>query len=307
MDAGGSAELCSRQSPVCNASEYAGELQRCFGDASEKCRVRYAGSYSDNLLLHTHHNYYKGMHVATITVPPNVLKLTSDEDSSLPWCNKPPGSKPSSSSSTAAPLAGAAWPYPAPSNFFSMQMQPSMQPAPNIGGNAPGSSVSRPHSLHACLEFTLCPTSASYLSFLQLPVHMYSIWLLICSWRHSTMRSHPPKPNFCFDIMTNLRSMDFVQWMTCWKQSSSHPRISEVSLCQLCTLAHLCASWDVPKKKLNMHGMPSSPEITCNYPSSLSFPTYIWLPPYLQSSYTHWNLFSCCESSPIHHHARLQH
>src|SRR6266436_2503801 len=134
-----------------------------------------------HLLLHTHHNYYKEMHVATITIPPDVLKLTSDEDSSLPQCNKPSGSKASSSSSTAAPLAGAAWPYPPPWSFFSMQMQPSMQPTPNIGGNAPGSSVSGPHSLHACLEFTLPPTSATYSSFLQLLVHIYSIRLLICS------------------------------------------------------------------------------------------------------------------------------
>src|SRR6266436_9300939 len=126
-----------------------------------------------HLLLHTHHNYYKEMHVATVTVPPDVLKLMSDEDSSLPQCNKPSGSKPSSSSSTAAPLAGPAWPYPPPWNLFSMQMQPSMQPTPNIGGNVPGSGVSRPHSLHACLEFTLHPNPASYLSFLQLLVHMY--------------------------------------------------------------------------------------------------------------------------------------
>src|SRR5260221_11591566 len=46
-DAGGSAELHNMQSPICNASEDAEELQRCFGDASEKCGVRYAGSYSD--------------------------------------------------------------------------------------------------------------------------------------------------------------------------------------------------------------------------------------------------------------------
>ena len=128
-----------------------------------------------HLLLHTHHNYYKEMHVATVTVPPNVLKLMSDEDSSLPRHNKPSGSKPSSSSSTAAPLAGPAWPYPPPWNLFSMQMQPSMQPAPNIGGNVPGSGVSGPHSLCACLEFTLHPNPASYSSFLQLLVHMYSI------------------------------------------------------------------------------------------------------------------------------------
>ena len=34
-------------SPICNASEYVEELQRCIGDASEKCGVRYAGLYSD--------------------------------------------------------------------------------------------------------------------------------------------------------------------------------------------------------------------------------------------------------------------
>src|SRR5258708_79107 len=46
-DAGGSAELHNMQSPICNVSEYAEELQRCIGDASEKCGVQYAGSYSD--------------------------------------------------------------------------------------------------------------------------------------------------------------------------------------------------------------------------------------------------------------------
>ena len=46
-DAGGNAELRNMQSPICNASEYTEELQRCIGDASEKCRVQYAGSYSD--------------------------------------------------------------------------------------------------------------------------------------------------------------------------------------------------------------------------------------------------------------------
>ena len=39
MDAGGSVELCNMWSLICNASEYVEELQRCIGDASEKCRV----------------------------------------------------------------------------------------------------------------------------------------------------------------------------------------------------------------------------------------------------------------------------
>ena len=46
-DAGGGAELCSMQSPVCNMSEYAEELWRCIRDVLEKHRVQYAGSYSD--------------------------------------------------------------------------------------------------------------------------------------------------------------------------------------------------------------------------------------------------------------------
>src|SRR5258706_2096508 len=50
-DAGGGAELHSMWSPIHNASEYAEELQRCIGDASEKCGVRYAGSYSDIIPL----------------------------------------------------------------------------------------------------------------------------------------------------------------------------------------------------------------------------------------------------------------
>ena len=47
-DAGGSVELHSMWSLICNASEYVEELQRCFGDASEKHGVQYAGSYSDS-------------------------------------------------------------------------------------------------------------------------------------------------------------------------------------------------------------------------------------------------------------------
>src|SRR5258708_525122 len=47
VDAGGGAGLHSMWSPVCNASEYMEELWRCIRDALEKCRVRYAGSYSD--------------------------------------------------------------------------------------------------------------------------------------------------------------------------------------------------------------------------------------------------------------------
>src|SRR5258708_6680441 len=47
VDAGGSVELHNMWSPIHNVSEYVEELQRCIGDASEKRRVRYAGSYSD--------------------------------------------------------------------------------------------------------------------------------------------------------------------------------------------------------------------------------------------------------------------
>jgi len=51
-DAGGSVELCNMRSLIHNASEYVEELQRCIRDVSEKCRVQYAGSYSDkNILL----------------------------------------------------------------------------------------------------------------------------------------------------------------------------------------------------------------------------------------------------------------
>src|SRR5258708_37199425 len=51
MDAGGNAELCNMRSPIRNVSEYVEELQRCIRDASEKCRVRYAGSYSNSYLI----------------------------------------------------------------------------------------------------------------------------------------------------------------------------------------------------------------------------------------------------------------
>jgi len=47
-DAGGGAELHNMQSPICSVSEYAEELQRCIRDVLEKCRVQYAGLYSDN-------------------------------------------------------------------------------------------------------------------------------------------------------------------------------------------------------------------------------------------------------------------
>src|SRR6266436_2027402 len=48
VDAGGGAELCNMQSPICNVSEYVEELWRCITDALEKCRVQYAGLYSDS-------------------------------------------------------------------------------------------------------------------------------------------------------------------------------------------------------------------------------------------------------------------
>src|SRR5260221_13965795 len=46
-DAGGGVELHNMWSPICNASEYMEELQRCIGDVSEKHRVQYTGLYSD--------------------------------------------------------------------------------------------------------------------------------------------------------------------------------------------------------------------------------------------------------------------
>ncbi|SRR5258708_924465 len=55
-DAGGGVELCNMQSPICNASEYMEELQRCIRDALEKHRVRYAGSYSDSTIVTLMHN-----------------------------------------------------------------------------------------------------------------------------------------------------------------------------------------------------------------------------------------------------------
>src|SRR5258708_12670579 len=36
-----------------NVSEYVEEIWRCIRDASEKCRVQYAGSYSDTAPLHS--------------------------------------------------------------------------------------------------------------------------------------------------------------------------------------------------------------------------------------------------------------
>src|SRR5260370_26325110 len=131
------------------------------------------------------------MTVAPVPSPPNVPNLIAVQASTLPQCNKPSGSKLSSSSSTAAPLAGPAWPYPPPWNLFSMQMQPSMQPTPNIGGNVPGSSVSGPCSLHACLEFTLHPNPASYSSFLQLTYVQYiTVDMLL-----ETLYHEQPPPN----------------------------------------------------------------------------------------------------------------
>ena len=49
-DAGGSAELCSMQSLMCNMSEYTEELRRCIRDTLEKHGVQYAGLYSDTIL-----------------------------------------------------------------------------------------------------------------------------------------------------------------------------------------------------------------------------------------------------------------
>src|SRR5260221_12115462 len=50
-NAGGSVELHNMQSPICNVSEYAGELWRSIGDVSEKCGVQYAGLYSDITMM----------------------------------------------------------------------------------------------------------------------------------------------------------------------------------------------------------------------------------------------------------------
>src|SRR5260221_11792421 len=48
------------RSLIHNASEYAEELQRCIGDALEKCRVQYAGSYSDSWEWKDERLWYEG-------------------------------------------------------------------------------------------------------------------------------------------------------------------------------------------------------------------------------------------------------
>src|SRR5260370_36653645 len=80
MDAGGSVELHSMWSLICNVSEYAEELQRCIGDALEKCRVRYAGSYSDTIsasgVLLPFQAIFKGKTKVSL---PSASSLCSDE------------------------------------------------------------------------------------------------------------------------------------------------------------------------------------------------------------------------------------
>src|SRR6266446_2952845 len=76
VDAGGSVELCNMWSPIHNASEYMEELWRCIGDALEKRRVQYAGSYSDitpllrgtSLLQVTHMVWGGGRGVAKVEI-----------------------------------------------------------------------------------------------------------------------------------------------------------------------------------------------------------------------------------------------
>src|SRR5258708_38344331 len=68
------------QSLICNVSEYAEELQRCIGDALEKCRVRYAGSYSDTIsasgVLLPFQAIFKGKTKVSL---PSASSLCSDE------------------------------------------------------------------------------------------------------------------------------------------------------------------------------------------------------------------------------------
>src|SRR5258708_5560838 len=61
VDAGGGAELHSMWSPICNVSEYAEVLQRCFRGASEKHGVQCAWSSSATWIsTHIHQEMMSG-------------------------------------------------------------------------------------------------------------------------------------------------------------------------------------------------------------------------------------------------------
>ena len=94
----------------------------------------------------------KELHAATLAMPPDALKLTSEDNPSR--CSKPSSSK-SSSTAGSGPSATSGWPYPLPYHVFGMP--PHGFPMPNATGNlsilgmAPGipaPSASMTHSIH---------------------------------------------------------------------------------------------------------------------------------------------------------------
>ena len=74
------------------------------------------------------------LHAATLTVPPDALRLTVEDDPCAAKPSKSSGSKPSSAAlSGQPPSIPSMWPYP---TTFSAAMS-HMYPTPNMGGNMP--------------------------------------------------------------------------------------------------------------------------------------------------------------------------
>ncbi len=103
----------------------------------------------------------KELHAATLAMPLDALKLTSEENTNPLRCSKPSTSK--LSSTAGSPMATmSGWPYSLPYHSFGMPVLPSGFLMPNSAGNlsipgiAPGipaPSTSMTHLIHEFLCF----------------------------------------------------------------------------------------------------------------------------------------------------------
>jgi hypothetical protein len=79
------------------------------------------------------------LHSATLSVPPDMLKLSSENDTCPPKPSKSCGSKQASGATSGYPLPpipGAVWPYPAGLGPFNTAV-PQVYPSQGAGGNMP--------------------------------------------------------------------------------------------------------------------------------------------------------------------------
>ena len=110
----------------------------------------------------------KELHAATLTMPPDALNLTSEDNIHPSRCSKPPSSK-SSSTGGSGPSATSGWPYPLPYHTFGML--PHGFPMPNATGNLsiPGMAPGIP-APSASMTHSICE-----LSPLSVDVHNHSL------------------------------------------------------------------------------------------------------------------------------------